>query len=241
MTNNSNNNNATEVKRNLRSRHISMIAIGGCIGSGLFMTSGQAIQSAGPGGAIVAYLCIGLMVYFLMTSLGEMATYLPTSGSFSTYATRYVDPSLGFALGWNYWFNWVITVAADVELSALAISYWEPMRVLPHWAWSLLFLVIIIALNSLSVKVYGESEYWFALIKVVVVIIFLVVGCLTIFGILGGEYIGFKNLTIGDAPFVGEDSSLSGQILATLGVFLIAGYSFQSNELRRRLHLGQKA
>jgi len=231
MTNNSNNNNATEVKRNLRSRHISMIAIGGCIGSGLFMTSGQAIQSAGPGGAIVAYLCIGLMVYFLMTSLGEMATYLPTSGSFSTYATRYVDPSLGFALGWNYWFNWVITVAADVELSALAISYWEPMRVLPHWAWSLLFLVIIIALNSLSVKVYGESEYWFALIKVVVVIIFLVVGCLTIFGILGGEYIGFKNLTIGDAPFVGEDSSLSGQILATLGVFLIAGYSFQGTEL----------
>ena len=211
MTNNSNNNNATEVKRNLRSRHISMIAIGGCIGSGLFMTSGQAIQSAGPGGAIVAYLCIGLMVYFLMTSLGEMATYLPTSGSFSTYATRYVDPSLGFALGWNYWFNWVITVAADVELSALAISYWEPMRVLPHWAWSLLFLVIIIALNSLSVKVYG--------------------GCLTIFGILGGEYIGFKNLTIGDAPFVGEDSSLSGQILATLGVFLIAGYSFQGTEL----------
>lgn len=136
MTNESNNN-ATEVKRNLRSRHISMIAIGGCIGSGLFMTSGQAIQSAGPGGAIVAYLCIGLMVYFLMTSLGEMATYLPTSGSFSTYAGRYVDPSLGFALGWNYWFNWVITVAADVELSALAISYWEPMRVLPHWAWSL--------------------------------------------------------------------------------------------------------
>ena len=105
------------------------------------------------------------------------------------------------------------------------------MRVLPHWAWSLLFLVIIIALNSLSVKVYGESEYWFALIKVVVVIIFLVVGCLTIFGILGGEYIGFKNLTIGDAPFVGEDSSLSGQILATLGVFLIAGYSFQGTEL----------
>ena len=171
------------------------------------------------------------MVYFLMTSLGEMATYLPTSGSFSTYASRYVDPSLGFALGWNYWFNWVITVAADVELSALAISYWEPMRVLPHWAWSLLFLVIIIGLNSLSVKVYGESEYWFALIKVVVVIVFLIVGCLTIFGILGGEYIGFKNLTVGDAPFIGEDTSLSSQILATLGVFLIAGYSFQGTEL----------
>ncbi|MBF0848215.1 gamma-aminobutyrate permease, partial [Streptococcus danieliae] len=78
------------VQRKLKSRHITMIAIGGCIGSGLFMTSGQAISNAGPGGALLAYLLIGLMVYFLMTSLGEMATYLPTSGSFSTYASRYV-------------------------------------------------------------------------------------------------------------------------------------------------------
>ncbi|TFU60616.1 amino acid permease [Gemella sp. WT2a] len=208
-----------------------MIAIGGCIGSGLFMTSGQAISNAGPGGALLAYLLIGLMVYFLMTSLGEMATYLPTSGSFSTYASRYVDPSLGFALGWNYWFNWVITVAVDIELSALAVSYWEPMRILPAWVWSMIFLLIIIGLNSLSVQVYGESEYWFALIKVVTVIVFLVIGCLTIFGILGGPFIGLENLTVGEAPFIGEDSSLSSKILAAIGVFLIAGYSFQGTEL----------
>ncbi|MBF0710077.1 MULTISPECIES: amino acid permease [unclassified Gemella] len=219
------------VQRKLKSRHITMIAIGGCIGSGLFMTSGQAISNAGPGGALLAYLLIGLMVYFLMTSLGEMATYLPTSGSFSTYASRYVDPSLGFALGWNYWFNWVITVAVDIELSALAVSYWEPMRILPAWVWSMIFLLIIIGLNSLSVQVYGESEYWFALIKVVTVIVFLVIGCLTIFGILGGPFIGLENLTVGEAPFIGEDSSLSSKILAAIGVFLIAGYSFQGTEL----------
>lgn len=222
---------STDIKRSLKSRHITMIAIGGCIGSGLFMTSGQAISTAGPGGALLAYLCIGLMVYFLMTSLGEMATYLPTSGSFSTYASRYVDPSLGFALGWNYWFNWVITVVVDIELASLAVSYWEPMRVLPSWVWSIIFLVIIIGLNSLSVKVYGESEYWFALIKVVTVIVFLVIGCLTIFGILGGEYVGFSNFTIGEAPFVGEDTSTASKMLAALGVFLIAGYSFQGTEL----------
>lgn len=221
----------SNIKRNLKSRHITMIAIGGCIGSGLFMTSGKAISSAGPGGALLAYLCIGLMVYFLMTSLGEMATYLPTTGSFSTYATRYVDPSLGFALGWNYWFNWVITVAADIELSSLAVSYWEPMRILPSWAWSIIFLLVIIILNSLSVKIYGESEYWFALIKVVTVIIFLLIGCLTIFGIMGGEYVGFTNFTLGEAPFVGADTSISSKILAALGVFLIAGYSFQGTEL----------
>ena len=93
------------VQRGLKDRHISMIAIGGCIGTGLFMTSGGAIHDAGALGALIAYAVIGAMVFFLMTSLGEMATYLPVSGSFSTYATRFVDPSLGFALGWNYWFN----------------------------------------------------------------------------------------------------------------------------------------
>ena len=86
-----------------------MIAMGGCIGTGLFMTSGGAIRCRGIR-VLIAYAIIGAMVFFLMTSLGEMATYLPVPGSFSTYATRFVDPSLGFALGWNYWFNWVITV-----------------------------------------------------------------------------------------------------------------------------------
>ena len=97
------------------------------------------------------------MVYFLMTSLGEMATWLPTSGSFATYASRYVDPSLGFALGWNYWFNWVITVAVDISIAAVVITYWEPLRALmPAWGWSLTFFGIICALNAFSVRAYGE-------------------------------------------------------------------------------------
>ena len=193
---------STQVKRHLKTRHLSMIAIGGCIGTGLFMASGSAIHDAGPGGALVAYAAIGLMVYFLMTSLGEMATWLPTSGSFATYASRYVDPSLGFALGWNYWFNWVITVAVDVSIAAVVITYWEPLRFLPPWGWSLIFFGLICLLNAFSVRAYGESEYWFALIKVVTVIIFLCIGTLTIFGILGGEYVGFSNFTAGDGPFL---------------------------------------
>ncbi|MBB1140812.1 amino acid permease [Myroides sp. WP-1] len=223
------NNDNSNVHRKLKARHLTMIAIGGCIGTGLFMASGEAIQQAGPGGAVLAYLAIGIMVYFLMTSLGEMATYLPVSGSFSTYASRFVDPSLGYALGWNYWFNWVITVAVDVSIAALVISYWEPMNFLPPWAWSLVFFLIIVGLNTLSVKAYGESEYWFAFIKVVTVVIFLLVGLLTIFGIMGGEYIGFTNFTIGEAPFIGE--GFSGKFLTVLGVFLIAGFSFQGTEL----------
>ena len=218
------------IQRRLKARHLSMIAIGGCIGTGLFMASGSAIHSAGPGGALVAYAAIGLMVYFFMTSLGEMATFMPVSGSFSTYATRFVDPSLGFALGWNYWFNWVITAAVDVSVAAVVISYWEPLRnFMPAWGWSLLFLGVIFLLNMASVRVYGETEYWMALIKVVTVIIFLGIGVLTIFGILGGQYIGLKNFSMGDAPFLG--GSLGGQFLTTLGVFLVAGFSFQGTEL----------
>lgn len=217
------------VKRHLKTRHLSMIAIGGSIGTGLFMASGSAIHDAGPGGALIAYAAIGLMVYFLMTSLGEMATYLPTSGAFSTYASRFVDPSLGFALGWNYWFNWVITVAADISIAALVITYWEPLRFMPVWGWSLLFFTVIFLLNILSVRVYGESEYWFALIKVVTVIVFLAVGVLTIFGILGGQYIGLTNFTIGEAPILGK--GWSGGFFTVLGVFLIAGFSFQGTEL----------
>ena len=217
------------IKRGLKARHLSMIAIGGCIGTGLFMASGEAIQQAGPGGALLAYGAIGIMVYFLMTSLGEMATYLPVSGSFSTYASRFVDPSFGFALGWNYWFNWVITVAVDISIAALVVSYWEPMQFIPAWGWSMIFFAIIFLLNTLSVQAYGESEYWFSFIKVVTVIIFIIVGLLTIFGIMGGEYIGFKNFTIGDAPVVG--TGFNGKLLSVLGVFLIAGFSFQGTEL----------
>ncbi|MBC1339813.1 amino acid permease [Listeria welshimeri] len=211
-----------EIHRDLKTRHLSMIAIGGSIGTGLFLASGNAIHTAGPGGALVAYIAIGIMVYFLMTSLGEMATYMPVSGSFSTYASRFVDPAFGFALGWNYWFNWAITLAVDISTAAIIVQFWLPNT--PAWLWSAIFLILIFGLNALSVKAYGESEYWFSIIKVATVIIFLIVGVLTIVGILGGEVIGFSNFTTGDAPF-------NGGFFAILGTFLIAGFSFQGTEM----------
>ncbi|EAC8676510.1 amino acid permease [Listeria monocytogenes] len=211
-----------EIRRDLKTRHLSMIAIGGSIGTGLFLASGNAIHTAGPGGALVAYVAIGIMVYFLMTSLGEMATYMPVSGSFSTYASRFVDPAFGFALGWNYWFNWAITLAVDISTAAIIVQFWLPNT--PAWLWSAIFLILIFGLNALSVKAYGESEYWFSIIKVATVIIFLIVGVLTIVGILGGEVIGFSNFTAGYAPF-------KGGFFAILGTFLIAGFSFQGTEM----------
>lgn len=211
-----------QVARSLKTRHLSMIALGGSIGTGLFVASGGAIANAGPGGAILAYLGIGVMVFLLMTSLGEMATYIPVSGSFSEYASRFVDPAVGFALGWNYWFNWAITVAVDIATTAIVMHFWVPA--IPGWMISLAFLLLIFVINIISVKSFGETEYWLSLIKVITVIVFLIVGVMTIFGILGGQHIGFANYHYHDAPFVGGWP-------ATLSVFVVAGFSFQGTEL----------
>ena len=215
--------NKPELKRGLQSRHITMISLGGTIGTGLFLASGSAIATAGPGGALMAYGLIGIMVYFLMTSLGEMAAFMPTSGSFSTYAARFVDPALGFALGWNYWYNWAITIAAEIAAVSLIMKYWFPDS--SSLLWTVLFIAVVLTFNLLSVRAYGESEYWFAMIKVATVVVFIVVSFLMIFGILGGnDPVGFSNFFVGDAPF-------NGGLLAMFGIFLAAGFSFQGTEM----------
>ncbi|WP_183363809.1 amino acid permease [Saccharococcus caldoxylosilyticus] len=210
------------LRRKLKTRHLTMISLGGTIGTGLFLASGGAVHAAGPGGALAAYIAIGIMVYFLMTSLAEMAAYMPVSGSFSTYATKFVDPALGFALGWNYWYNWAITIAAELSAVTMIMKFWFPNS--PSLLWSALCLAIMFLLNYLSVKGFGEAEYWFSIIKVATVIIFLIVSFLMIFGIMGGEAVGFKNFTIKDAPF-------HGGFMAMLGIFMAAGFSFQGTEL----------
>lgn len=232
MEEQNNNNNTTEtaptatsnnkVQRTLKTRHLSMIALGGSIGTGLFVASGSAISTAGPGGALVAYAAIGIMVYFLMTSLGEIATYIPVSGSFATYATRFVDPALGFALGWNYWLNWAITLAVDVSTGAIIMQYWFPH--VPGWIFSSFFLLIIFVINAISAKSFGETEYWLSIIKVVTVIVFLIVGFLTIFGVIDHPAVSLKNFTIGKAPFVNGFTGI-------MSVFVVAGFSFQGTEM----------
>ncbi len=211
------------LRRKLRTRHLTMIAIGGSIGTGLFVASGASVSTAGPGGALAAYALIGLMVYFLMTSLGEMAAYMPVAGSFSTYGARFVDPAFGFAIGWNYWYNWAVTIAVELAAASIVMKFWLPE--VPGVLWSGVFLALMFALNAISVKGFGESEYWFALIKVVTVIVFIITGVYMIFGLMHGqEAVGLTNFTSGDAPFVGG-------LPAMIGVAMIAGFSFQGTEL----------
>ena len=214
--------------RGLKARHLTMIAIGGSIGTGLFLAMGSTIREAGPGGAMVAYAIMGIVVYFMMTALGEMATRLPIPGAFTAYANRFVDQAWGFTNGWVYWFGSSMTVAAELIAGAIIVKFWFPDS--SSTLWAILFLAVLLALNLFSVKGFGEAEYWFAGIKVVVTIIFLIVGVLMIIGIMNsGEEAGFHNWTLdggeaGKAPFV---NGLAG----IFGIFMVAAFSFSNTEL----------
>lgn len=218
---------AHALHRGIGTRQLSMIAIGGAIGTGLFFASGGAIAQAGPGGGLLAYSIMGLAVYCMMQSLGEMATQLPIPGSFEAYAERFIDPSLGFAFGWNYWFSWGITLAAELVAGTLIVQFWFPHSNSTLWAMG--FLTVLMTLNLMSVRAYAEAEYWFAGIKVVTVIIFVAVGCLMIVGMLGGHATGFHNWTLSD-PKTGTHAPFVGGLSAVLAVFLVAGFSFQGTE-----------
>ena len=211
----------TQLHRKLSARHLSMIALGGTLGTGIFLTSGSALHVAGSGGAILAYLLMGVMVYFLMTSLGEMSAYHPVSGSFCEYASLYVGKSFGFAMGYNYWFNWAITIAVELIAAAIVMGYWFP--VVPPIEWCVLFFLVIFGLNILSVKSYGESQYWLSLLKVLTVILFI----LASIWIVSNQFYAEGNVDL--------DNWLSGSFrggsLGLFQVFLLSGFAFQGTEL----------
>ncbi|MGP8303928.1 amino acid permease [Streptomyces inhibens] len=179
----------------LKNRHLSMIAVGGVIGAGLFVGSASGITAAGPG-ILLSYALVGALVVFVMRMLGEMAAANPTSGSFSAYADRALGRWAGFSIGWLYWFFWVVVLAVEATAGAAILTSWVPA--VPQWAWALIVMVVLTATNLASVASFGEFEFWFAGIKVVAIAAFIVLGGLAIFGVLPGSdnaATGFSNLT----------------------------------------------
>ncbi|WP_187370210.1 amino acid permease [Streptomyces boluensis] len=179
----------------LKNRHLSMIAIGGVIGAGLFVGSASGIAAAGPG-ILLSYALVGALVVFVMRMLGEMAAANPSSGSFSAYADRALGRWAGFSIGWLYWFFWVVVLAVEATAGAVILEGWVPS--VPQWAWALIVMVVLTATNLVSVGSFGEFEFWFAGIKVVAIAGFIVLGGLAIFGVLPGSdhaATGFGNLT----------------------------------------------
>ncbi|MEU1382790.1 amino acid permease [Streptomyces albidoflavus] len=165
-------------QRGLGARQIQMIAIGGAIGTGLFLGAGKAISKAGPS-LILAYAIAGLVIFFIMRALGELLMYRPVSGSFSEYAREFIGPFAGFVTGWTYWLFWVVTGITEVTAAAQYMTYWFDV---PQWVSALLFTIILYGANLISVKIFGELEFWFSMVKVTAIVgmILICVGILTL-------------------------------------------------------------
>lgn len=161
------------MKRGLKNRHLQMIALGGAIGTGLFYGSTSTIALAGPS-VMLAYLMGGIVIFFIMRMLGEMAVDEPVSGSFSYYASKYWGAFPGFLSGWNYWFNYVLVSMAELTAVGIYMNFWFPG--LPQWLSALVCLVAITALNLVNVKAYGEAEFWMAIIKIAAIVSMILLG-----------------------------------------------------------------
>jgi len=209
--------------RKLRNRHIQLIAIGGTIGVGLFLGSAKAIHEAGPG-LLLAYALGGVAIFFIMRALGELLTYRPVAGSFATYADEFCGPLPGFVTGWSYWFAWVATVMAEITAIGIYVQFWLPH--VPQWLPSLVALLALYGANLLAVRVFGELEFWFALIKVVTIVALILAGVFVIVFHAGalGATARFSNLWThgGFFPF---------GVLAVLLTLQIVMFAYEGVEL----------
>jgi aromatic amino acid transport protein AroP len=177
--------------RGLKNRHIQLIALGGAVGTGLFLGSASVIQSAGPA-VILGYAIAGFIAFLIMRQLGEMVVEEPVAGSFSHFAYKYWGNFAGFASGWNYWVLYVLVAMAELTAVGKYVQFWWPD--FPTWATAAIFFVLINAINLTNVKVFGEMEFWFAIIKVVAVIGMILFGGWLLFSGNGGPQASISNL-----------------------------------------------
>ncbi|MED4403367.1 amino acid permease [Metabacillus fastidiosus] len=182
-----------ELERGLEARHIQMIALGGTIGVGLFMGSASTIKWTGPS-VMLAYAIAGIFIFFIMRAMGEMLYLEPSTGSFATFAYKYIHPLAGYMTAWSNWFQWVIVGMSEIIAVGAYMQYWFPD--LPAWIPGIIAMIILGAANLISVKSFGEFEFWFAMIKIVTIILMIAAGLgLIFFGFgNGGEAIGLSNL-----------------------------------------------
>ncbi|WP_431229906.1 amino acid permease [Paenarthrobacter nicotinovorans] len=217
----------TGLRRSMGPRHLIMIAMGGVIGSGLFLSSGYTISQAGPLGAVIAYLVGAFVVYLVMACLGELAIAFPVSGAFHIYASRSIGPATGFTTAWLYWLCWAVAIGSEFTASGLLMQRWFPG--VEVWVWCLVFAAMLFGFNALSSKFFGESEFWFSIIKVGAIIALIVFG--------GAALFGFHPLSDNDHhPFLFENfntsgglfpNGFSGVLVTALAVF----YAFSGSEL----------
>ncbi|MCO3494196.1 amino acid permease [Pseudomonas aeruginosa] len=207
----------------LKQRHVTMLSIAGVIGAGLFVGSGHAIAAAGPA-ALLAYLIAGTLVVLVMRMLGEMAVASPDTGSFSTYADRSIGRWAGFTIGWLYWWFWVLVIPLEAIAAAAILNAWFPA--IDTWIFALAVTFLLTVTNLFSVARYGEFEFWFALLKVIAIIAFIVLGAVAIVGGLPErEVSGLSSLMASHGGFVPNGYG------AVLGALLTTMFSFMGTEI----------
>ena len=200
----------TGLKRHLKVRHIRLMALGSTIGVGLFLGSASAIQLAGPS-ILLGYLIAGIVAFIVLRALGEMAVHEPVAGSFAAYANTYVGPLAGYMVGWGYWTYWLVVGIAEVTAVGIYMGIWFPET--PQWIWALSSIVTMGLINLIAVKVFGEFEFWFALIKVIAIVAMIALGCSVIFFGFTNDWnpIGLDNLWIHGGFF---PNGISGMLLS---------------------------
>ncbi|MDJ0362400.1 amino acid permease [Rhodococcus sp. H29-C3] len=174
-----------QLKRVMKSRHLFMITLAGVIGTGLFLGTGQVIGQAGPGGTIVAYIVGGFLLYLTMVCLGELSVVMPVSGSFQAHATRFIGPATGFSIGWIYWLSWAAFIGLEFLSAGIIMKYWFPDT--PTWIWSAVFITVLFLINCFTTRSFAETEYLLAGIKVLAVALFIILGGLAVFGVIGAD------------------------------------------------------
>ncbi|RYP47408.1 hypothetical protein DL768_006523 [Monosporascus sp. mg162] len=222
---------ATSLHRGLKARHITMIAIGGAIGTGLIIGTGKALAQAGPGSIFISYSVVGFVVFLVMAALGEMAAWLPMSAGFTGYASRFCDPSLGFALGWTYWIKYIIVTPNQLTAAALVIQYWVPRERINPGVWVAIFLVVIICINYFGIRFFGEFEFWLSSFKVIVICGVILLSLIIATGGADGDPRGFRYWRDPGAfkPFINEGPS--GKFLGFWSTMVTATFAYLGTEL----------
>ncbi|WP_280364668.1 amino acid permease [Nocardia wallacei] len=200
----------------LRPRQLQMIAIGGAIGTGLFLGAGGRLKEAGAG-LFIAYAVCGIFVFFILRALGELVLHRPSSGSFVSYAREFYGEKLAFGVGWMYFFHWCMTGIVDITAIATYVHYWSAFKAIPQWSIALVALAIVVSINMVSVRWFGEMEFWAALIKVVALVTFLIVGTVFLAGrfTIDGAQTGISVISDHGGLF---PNGLLPLVLATTGV-----------------------
>ncbi|OJJ42945.1 hypothetical protein ASPZODRAFT_136807 [Penicilliopsis zonata CBS 506.65] len=213
---------ASPLQRKLKGRHLQMIAIGGSIGTGLFVSSGAVLASGGPASVLIAYLLIGCMLYCTVHALGEMSVAFPVAGSFAHFSTRFLDPAWGFAMGWNYALQWLVVLPLEIVAASLTIDFWHAD--VSAAVWVTIFWLLIVIINLCGVRGYGEAEFVFSVIKVTAVVGFIILGIiLDCGGGSEGGYIGGK--------YWRDPGAFNHGFKGLCSVFVNAAFAFAGTEL----------